>query len=70
MKDIAEELLLQKHERKIGVWKASDICYILPPVSPTPLKYYLSSPFFKKIMSLIIRANLMTYARERDLKCS
>lgn len=46
MKDIAEELLLQKHERKIGVWKASDICYILPPVSPTPLKYYLSSPFF------------------------
>uniref|UniRef100_A0A2K5QNP9 Regulator of G protein signaling 22 n=1 Tax=Cebus imitator TaxID=2715852 RepID=A0A2K5QNP9_CEBIM len=33
MKDIAEELLLQKPEKKIGVWKASNICYILPLVS-------------------------------------
>ncbi|XP_024905934.1 regulator of G-protein signaling 22 [Pteropus alecto] len=41
MKDIAEELLLQKHERKIGVWKASDICYILPP--PVESKWISSS---------------------------
>ncbi|EHA98751.1 Regulator of G-protein signaling 22 [Heterocephalus glaber] len=35
MKDIAGDLLLQKHEGKIGVWKASN-CYILPLVWLAP----------------------------------
>lgn len=33
MKDIADELLLQRHDRKIGIWKASN--YILPLINST-----------------------------------
>ncbi|KFO35237.1 Regulator of G-protein signaling 22 [Fukomys damarensis] len=40
MKDIAGDFLLQKHEGKIGVWKASN-CYILP--LPVESKWISSS---------------------------
>lgn len=44
MRDVAEELLLQKHERKIGVWKASSVCYILPLATSALSKNYFYPP--------------------------
>lgn len=48
MEDIAEELLLQKPEKKIGVWKASNVSYIFPLVSFALSKYCFSFPFLFK----------------------